>query len=121
MLSVMLSLASMHRKLCRIYPLAGGLGVLPQKIFDFRGLKECILVLLWVALIKYPYPYFWTNNKWPIDGFTIFLGYFWIIFLVPFRFIFLGIKISHNLCIFGLRIFVINLAASFWAQYLSGS
>ncbi len=37
--------------------LQGGLGVLPQNIFDFRGRKLCILVPLWVILLQYPHPY----------------------------------------------------------------
>ena len=46
----------MHRNFTGYILMQGGLGVLPQELFDIRDFKGCILVLLWVALIKYPYP-----------------------------------------------------------------
>ncbi len=63
----MLNSASMQRNFIGYILLQGGLGVLPQKLFDLRGFKGCILVLLWVALIKYPYP---TPSKKILFRFT---------------------------------------------------
>ncbi len=57
MLSAMSSLTSMQRNFAGYILLQGGLGVLPQKFVDFGAFKECILVLFWVALNKYPYPH----------------------------------------------------------------